>query len=94
MGNGRFSPLRQADTGAVIPTLYAASTEREAIAKFYCVTLGRDLQGALHMSSPIFTNALRAVNLDINGNGRHRLGTVCFLRQTKIHLPRTRARAL
>lgn len=76
-GNARFSPLHDPASGSVIPTLYAASTQRGAIAEIvlhdaptpstgYLHDWERDKASALHLSE-IELPALHLVNLTATG---------------------------
>ncbi|PLC49565.1 hypothetical protein CR159_11525 [Pollutimonas subterranea] len=105
LGNARFSPLRCTDTGAIIPTLYAADSERGAIAEVllhdlprpsagYIHDLERDLQSTLHLSSLFVLCPLRVINLTSLGMSAAGLAPFALSDGQKTIYPRTRAWAL
>ncbi|WP_229261218.1 RES family NAD+ phosphorylase [Duganella levis] len=104
LGNARFSPLRDPATGNVIPTMYAVSQVRGALAEIllrdvpepsagFLYDWERDRASDLHLSA-IRLPPLRVVNLTSTGlraAGLHDAGLFAFAASS---YPATRARAL
>jgi hypothetical protein len=103
-GDARFSPLVDPASGRVIPTLYAASTPRGAIAEIvlhdaptpstgYLHDWERDKASGLHLSE-IELQALRLVNLTATGLRAAGLQVADLFGTDKPDYPRTREWAL
>lgn len=104
LGNARFSPLADPVSGKTIPTLYAAKSERGAIAEIvlhdvpnpstgYLHDLQRDYQAGLHLSR-IHAAELRLANLTSMGLQAAGLQPFDLFAGDKPDYPRTRAWAL
>lgn len=103
-GNARFSPLIDPVTGRVIPTLYAAQTQRGAIAEIVLHDVPtpstghlhdweQDKTSLLHLSEIILTE-LTLVNLTTTGLRAAGLKVADFFGTEKPDYPRTRQWAL
>lgn len=103
-GNARFSPLHDPATGVVIPTLYAASQIRGAIAEVllhdvpepsagHLYDWERDRRSSLHLST-IALPELRLVNLTSTGLRAAGLLEAGLFESAASVYPGTRARAL
>jgi hypothetical protein len=103
-GNARFSPLRDPTSGQVIPVLYAASSERGAIAEVLLHDVPspssghlhdweRDRRSRLHLS-PLALPALNVVNLTSTGLRAAGLALHDLFVADARDYPRTRAWAL
>lgn len=104
LGNARFSPLVDPASGKTISTLYAAKTERGAIAEIvlhdvpkpsagYLYDLQRDYQAGLHLSR-IHVAEVRLVNLTSMGLQAAGLQPADLFAGDKPDYPRTRAWAV
>lgn len=100
LGNARFSPLIDPASGRVIPTLYAASAPRGAIAETvlhnvpmpstgYLHDLEADLRSTLHLSR-LHLPALDLVNLTATGLRAAGLEPHDLFAAEQIDYPRTR----
>lgn len=103
-GNARFSPIFDPSSGTSIPTLYAANSERGAIAEIvlhdvptpstgYLHDLERDLSSTLHLSRVSLPD-LKLVNLTTTGMKAAGLGVEDLFADDKWDYPRTREWAL
>ncbi|WP_086961335.1 RES family NAD+ phosphorylase [Caballeronia sp. INSB1] len=104
LGNARFSPLHRPDNGQVIPTIYAAASERGAIMEVvlhdvptpsagYQHDLERDLASSLHLSQ-IGLADLKLANLTATGLRGPGLAPSDLFDGDKTDYPRTREWAL